>query len=80
MSLHASGIEPGKVLILVATGLHRPNQGAELEEMVGPEIVKHYRIENHFGKKLSDHEFLGITPNEVPASTMRVAFIARHRA
>src|SRR6185295_7810903 len=30
-------------------------------------IVKHYRIENHFGKKLSDHEFLGTTPNGVPA-------------
>src|SRR6476660_4249165 len=52
---------------LVATGLHRPNQGTELEEMVGPEIVKHYRIDTDVGKKLSDHEFLGVTPNGVPA-------------
>lgn len=66
-TLEKSGISRDDILILVATGLHRPNQGTELEEMVGPDIVKHYRIENHFGKKLSDHEFLGVTPNGVPA-------------
>ncbi|MSU78027.1 MAG: nickel-dependent lactate racemase [Gemmataceae bacterium] len=65
--LEEQGIPRDEIMILVATGLHRPNQGNELEEMVGPEIVKHYRIENHFGKKLSDHEFLGVTPNGVPS-------------
>ena len=65
--LQEQGIPQDEILILVATGLHRPNQGNELEEMVGPDIVKHYRIENHFGKRLADHEFLGITPNGVPA-------------
>jgi len=65
--LEKQGIPRDEIMILVATGLHRPNQGNELEEMVGPDIVKHYRIENHFGKKLSDHELLGITPNGVPA-------------
>jgi lactate racemase len=65
--LEEQGIPRDEIMILVATGLHRPNQGAELEEMVGADIVKHYRIENHFGKKLSDHEFLGVTPNGVPA-------------
>ncbi len=65
--LEEQGIPRDEIMILVATGLHRPNQGNELEEMVGPDIVKHYRIENHFGKRLSDHEFLGVTPNGVPA-------------
>jgi lactate racemase len=65
--LEEQGIPRDEILILVATGLHRPNQGNELEEMVGPDIVRHYRIENHFGKKLSDHELLGVTPNGVPA-------------
>ena len=37
-----------EILILVATGLHRPNQGNELEEMVGPDIVKHYRTPGDF--------------------------------
>jgi nickel-dependent lactate racemase len=65
--LEEQGVPRDEIMILVATGLHRPNQGNELEEMVGSDIVKHYRIENHFGKKLSDHGFLGITPNGVPA-------------
>jgi lactate racemase len=65
--LEEQGIPRDDILILIATGLHRPNQGNELEEMVGPDIVKHYRIENHFGKKLADHEYLGTTDNGVPA-------------
>jgi lactate racemase len=65
--LEEQGIPQEEILILIATGLHRPNQGTELEEMVGPDLVRHYRIENHFGKRLADHTFLGITPNGVPA-------------
>jgi nickel-dependent lactate racemase len=65
--LEEQGISREEILILIATGLHRPNQGNELEEMVGPDIVKHYRIENHFGKRLADHGYLGVTPNGVPA-------------
>jgi nickel-dependent lactate racemase len=66
-TLEASGIARKDILILVATGLHRPNEGAELEEMVGPEILANYRIENHFGKDLSQHTYLGTTPRGVPA-------------
>jgi lactate racemase len=66
-TLHDYGVPEDETLILIATGLHRPNQGAELEEMVGPDIVRRYRIENHFGKRLADHGFLGVTPSGVPA-------------
>jgi nickel-dependent lactate racemase len=66
-TLEEQGIPQEEILILIATGLHRPNQGSELEEMVGTDIVRHYRIENHFGKRLADHSFLGITANGVPA-------------
>jgi nickel-dependent lactate racemase len=66
-TLEEHGVPEDEILILVATGLHRPNQGTELEEMVGPEIVRRYRIENHFGKRLADHTYLGVTPNGVPA-------------
>src|ERR1700676_3927952 len=37
--LEEQGIPRDEILILIATGLHRPNQGNELEEMVGPDIV-----------------------------------------
>ncbi|HEX5271709.1 MAG TPA: nickel-dependent lactate racemase [Gemmataceae bacterium] len=65
-TLEASGIARRDILILVATGLHRPNVGAELEEMVGPEVMRDYRIENHDGKAPDEHDFLGTTPNGVP--------------
>jgi nickel-dependent lactate racemase len=65
-TLEASGIARDKICILVATGLHRPNEGAELEEMVGAEIMRNYRIENHFGKGLEEHTFLGDSPRGVP--------------
>jgi len=66
-TLEEQGIARKDILILVATGLHRPNEGAELEEMVGPEVMANYRIENHDGKALEEHEYLGTTPNGVPA-------------
>lgn len=66
-TLEASGIPRDKILILNATGLHRPNEGAELVEMVGEEVVRNYRIENHHGKVKEEHTYLGTTPNGVPA-------------
>src|SRR5690606_25120525 len=65
-TLEASGIPRDKITILVATGLHRPNLGDELVEMVGEEIVRNYRIENHHGKELSEHVYLGDSPRGVP--------------
>src|SRR4051794_9385968 len=41
-TLEAAGIPRGRITVLIATGLHRPNEGAELLEMVGPEIVANY--------------------------------------
>lgn len=65
-TLEDAGISRQNIIILVATGLHRPNEGAELEEMVGPDIMANYRIENHRGKVLEEHGFLGTTPRGVP--------------
>src|SRR5262249_12499023 len=66
-TLEKQGIARQDILILVATGLHRPNEGAELEEMVGTEIKNRYRIENHHGKVLAEHSYLGTTPRGLPA-------------
>ena len=65
-TLEAAGIAREKITILVATGLHRPNEGAELVEMVGQTIVDRYRIENHHGQELGEHTFLGTSPRGVP--------------
>src|SRR5690606_5747676 len=65
-TLAEAGIPREGILILIATGLHRPNEGEELIELVGPEIAKNYRIENHMGQDLLSHRYLGQSPRDVP--------------
>ena len=65
-TLHRSGIPAERVLILVATGLHRPSKAEEIVEMVGPEIAQQYRIEDHHGQVLEEHTHLGDSPRGVP--------------
>ena len=65
--LAAAGIPREKVLILVATGLHRPSTEAERVEMLSAEIADSYRVEDHHGTILEEHTYLGTTVNEVPA-------------
>jgi nickel-dependent lactate racemase len=64
--LERAGIPREKITILVATGLHRPNEGDELVEMVGEHIATNYRIENHHGQELAEHTYLGDSPRGVP--------------
>lgn len=64
--LERSGIPRHKIVILIATGLHRPNLGDELTELVGEYIAANYRIENHYGQRLEEHSYLGQSPRGVP--------------
>lgn len=65
-TLEAAGVPRDKITILVATGLHRPNEGEEMVELVGRRIAETYRCENHFGKELDQHVYLGDSPRGVP--------------
>ena len=65
--LHAAGIPRERVLILVATGLHRPSTAAEKVEMLGAGIAQAYRVEDHHGTRPEEHTYLGTTPRGVPA-------------
>jgi nickel-dependent lactate racemase len=65
-TIEAAGVPRASITILIATGLHRPNEGEELIELVGPEIAATYRCENHHGKLIEEHDYLGTTPNGVP--------------
>ena len=66
-TLEAAGIPRERITILIATGLHRPNEGDELIELVGAEVAGSYTCVNHHGKERDEHEYLGTTPNGVPA-------------
>jgi lactate racemase len=60
--LLGAGIARENITVLVATGLHRPNEGAELEELIGdPWVLKTVRVENHFARNDSDHIHVGTT-------------------
>jgi hypothetical protein len=65
-TIEDAGVPRSGITILIATGLHRPNEGEELVELVGEDIANNYRVENHHGKETSEHDYLGITPKGVP--------------
>jgi len=65
-TLEENGIQRENIILLVATGIHRPNEGKELEEMVGLEIMQNYKIVNHFSGKPDTHKYLGLTGNGTP--------------
>lgn len=70
--LASGGIKPTDIRILVATGLHRPNEGRELFEVVGSEwIMQNIRIENHFARRHEDHADLGKTQKGTPVKLDR---------
>lgn len=69
--LEAAGIPRTKVLILVATGLHRASTSAEIREMLGDSIASNYRVESHDARDNAGQVFLGETSGGVPVSIDR---------
>jgi nickel-dependent lactate racemase len=58
-----AGVPRGGITVLVATGLHRPNEGAELAELVGdPWVLDTVTVANHDARANEDHVLLGRTP------------------
>ena len=61
-ALLAAGMEVKNITILVATGLHRPNEGDEMVELVGDSwVMENFRVENHFARDDAAHVALGQT-------------------
>ncbi len=58
----ASGIQLDAISVLVATGLHRPNLGDELAELVGdPWVLENVLVENHYARDEAAHVDFGLT-------------------
>lgn len=72
-SLMQAGIGADCITVLVATGLHRPNLDAELEEVLGDSWVQqHVRVDNHDARDEAAHVHLGRTrQHEVPVALNR---------
>ncbi|MFO1074172.1 MAG: nickel-dependent lactate racemase [Geminicoccaceae bacterium] len=70
--LLAAGIDAAAIRVVVATGLHRPNEGEELAELVGdPWVLETVRVENHFARNDADHVDLGFTSRGTPVKIDR---------
>ncbi|MBW3623690.1 MAG: nickel-dependent lactate racemase, partial [Armatimonadetes bacterium] len=65
-TLHRAGLSREQITLLIATGLHRPNLGAELEEMIGADLAREYRVVNHAGRDDDSHADLGFTQSGTP--------------
>jgi len=58
----AAGMPRERITVLVATGLHRPNEGEELAEVVAdPWVFDTVRVANHFARDDAAHVDLGVT-------------------
>lgn len=53
-AIENAGIHGDDITLLIATGMHRPNLGEELIELVGDEIAENYRIINHDCEERAD--------------------------
>lgn len=61
--LTAAGVPLSGITVLVATGLHRPNLGDELAELVGDRwVLENVACVNHYAREDADHVMLGTTP------------------
>ena len=54
--LEREGIKSGDITILIATGIHRPNEGEELTTLLGEDIPKKYRVVNHMSRDLDSQK------------------------
>jgi len=64
--LEEEGIAREDITILVGTGLHRPNEGEELVQLVGAQIARDYRIVNHLARQRETLTHLGTTSGGAP--------------
>jgi len=56
------GISKSKILILIATGLHRPATKSEINQIIGSNwVVKNINIKNHYARDDNMHYKLGTT-------------------
>jgi nickel-dependent lactate racemase len=59
-------VDPSDVVVLVATGTHRANTPAELESMLGTEIIDTVRVVNHDCRNPEGLRYVGVLGEGVP--------------
>ena len=63
--MNAAGVRNDQITILLATGLHRPNLGREMLEVIGDQwVFDNIRVENHYARDIAWMVDLGHTPTD----------------
>lgn len=66
------GLDKDRISILVATGLHRPNLGDELREVIGDDwVYDNITIHNHYAQNDDDHVEIGKSSAGTPVKLDR---------
>ena len=60
------GVPDTDITIFIATGTHRANTGAELERMLGRDILSRFRVVNHDSRDAATLAHAGVTSTGVP--------------
>ncbi|TVQ24514.1 MAG: nickel-dependent lactate racemase [Spirochaetaceae bacterium] len=70
-AIESGGVASDRITILIATGMHRPNEGAELEELIGADIARRYRVINHQSRRSEDMVYVGEISGGAPVYVNR---------
>jgi len=70
-TLEEAGVPREGILLLVATGMHRPTAPGELPGLLGPEVLGRYRVADHDGRRPEDLVEVGRLGEGVPALVNR---------
>lgn len=63
--LRDCGVALDRITILIATGLHRPNLGSEMREVIGDDwVFDNVRVENHYAREKASMVDLGRTSTD----------------
>ncbi len=57
-TIEEAGVPKDKITILIATGIHRPNLGEELDQLAGEHIARNYNCINHYSEDPETNQFL----------------------
>lgn len=64
--LERSGLPPGEITLLVATGLHAPMDADQLRETLTDAVVDRYPVVNHVARNGEEQADLGATATGIP--------------
>ncbi|MFW5694109.1 MAG: nickel-dependent lactate racemase [Alkalispirochaeta sp.] len=70
-TLEAAGIPAASITILIATGIHRPNEGEELDALIGADTARRYRVVNHYSRREEDMVHAGEISGGTPVYVNR---------